>query len=77
MQDADPDLLTIPETAKYMGSSRQHVYNLINAGELEFVNVAVRKTGRTKKRIHKAAIDAFNASRAKRHPRRRARATAA
>lgn len=75
-RDGAADLLTIPEAAKCLGSSRQHVYNLINSGELEFVNVAVRKTGRTKKRIHKDAIAALYTARTKRHPRRRNRLAA-
>lgn len=75
-RDGAADLLTIPEAADFMGVSRSHVYNLIWAGELEFVNVAVRKTGRTKKRIHRDAIAAFNATRTKRNPRRRTLHTA-
>lgn len=64
-------LLTIPETAERMGVSRSHVYNLIWAGELEFVNVALRKNGSTKKRISEAAILAYYAARTKRNPRQR------
>lgn len=69
-------LLTIPEVAEYMGSSRQHVYNLINAGELEFINIATRKNGKTKMRVAMSAINACSASRTKRHPRRRIAAAA-
>lgn len=69
----DP-LLTIPQTAEYMGSSRQHVYNLINNGELPFVNIAARKTGKTKKRVPMSAINALTEARTKRYPRRRAAA---
>lgn len=70
-RDAAAELLTIPEAAAYMKVSRSHVYNLIWAGELEFVNVALRKNGPTKKRIRKSAIEDMYASRTKRHPRRR------
>lgn len=67
-------LLTIPETAERMGVSRSHVYNLIWSGELEFVNAAKSKTGRTKMRVREAAIEKFEDSRTKRHPRRGPRA---
>lgn len=70
-------LLTIPQAAKRMNSSRSHIYNLIWAGELEFVNIAAKKTGKTKMRISESAIEDYFAGRTKRHPRRRARATAA
>lgn len=70
-------LLTIPQAAERMGSSRSHVYNLIWAGELEFVNVAVKKTGKTKMRVSEDAIADYFSVRSKRHPRRRSRATAA
>lgn len=69
-------LLTIPQAAKRMGVSRSHVYNLIWAGELEFVNAAVKKTGKTKMRISEDAITAFDDARTKRHPRRRNRLAA-
>jgi len=70
-RNAAVKLLTIPEAAERMGVSRSHVYNLIGAGELEFVNVALRKNGPTKKRVTEAAIEALCESRTKRHPRRR------
>lgn len=69
-------LLTIPQAAKRMGVSRSHVYNLIWAGELEYVNVALRKNGPTKKRISEDAIAAWSASRTRRNPRRRLSAAA-
>lgn len=71
MQDDNTEVLTIPEAAAYMKVSRSHVYNLIWAGELEFVNVALRKNGPTKKRIRKSAIKDYYTARTKRHPRRR------
>lgn len=64
-------LLTIPQTAERMGISRAHVYNLVNSGELEYTNVALRKNGPTKKRISEGAIEAFNTSRTRRSPRLR------
>lgn len=70
-QQLPGELLTVPEAAAFMKVSRSHVYNLIWAGELEFVNVALRKNGPTKKRISEAGIAAYCASRTKRHPRRR------
>lgn len=70
-------LLTIPQAAQRMGVSRNHVYNLMNAGELEFINMAVRKNGPTKKRISEDAIKAFYAARSGRSPRRRTRRVAA
>lgn len=67
-------LLTIPQTAERMELSRSHVYNLIWAGELEYVNAAVKKSGRTKMRIPESAIEKFYGSRTKRNPRRRSAA---
>lgn len=67
-------LLTIPETAERMGVSRSHVYNLIWSGELKFVNIAKRKTGRTKMRVSEDAIAELEMSRTKQYPRRGPRA---
>ena len=63
--------LTIPQTAERMELSRSHVYNLIWAGELKFVNAAVKKTGRTKMRVPESAIEEFYGTRIQRNPRRR------
>jgi excisionase family DNA binding protein len=71
---AAAEVYTIPEAAARMKVSRSHIYNLIWAGELEFVNVALRKNGPTKKRISESAIADYYAARTKRHPRRRLRA---
>ena len=68
------DLLTIPDAAEAIGSSRQHVYDLINSGELPYVNVATRKAGKTKKRIARTALAEFCDARTGRAPRRRSRA---
>lgn len=70
-------LLTIPQAAERMSSSRSHVYNLIWAGELEFVNIAAKKTGKTKMRISEDAIADYYSGRTKRHPRRRLTARSA
>lgn len=67
-------LLTIPETAERMGVSRSHVYNLIWSGELEFVNAAKNKNGRTKMRVRESAIEKFETDRTKKHPKRGPRA---
>lgn len=67
-------LLTIPQTAERMGVSRSHVYNLIWSGELEFVNTAKSKNGRTKMRVRESAIEKFETDRTKRHPKRGPRA---
>ena len=69
-------LLTIPQAAERMNLSRSHIYNLIWAGELEFVNAAVKKTGKTKMRISEDAIADYFAGRTKRHPRRRVKSGA-
>jgi excisionase family DNA binding protein len=69
------DLLTIPEAAEAIGSSRQHVYDLINSGELPYVNTATRKAGKTKKRIARTALAEFYDARTGRAPRRRTRAS--
>lgn len=71
------ELLTIPEAAERLKCSRTHVYNLINSGELEYVNNAKRRAGKTLKRISSTAIEDYVAVRSKRAPRRGPRSSAA
>lgn len=66
-------LYTFPEVAEWLGSSRQHVYDLVNSGELPYVNVATRRAGRTKKRIREDALEAFMDRRTAKAPLRRGR----
>lgn len=68
-------LLTIPQAAEWMDCSRQHVYNLIHAGELEYVDIAKRKAGKTKMRVPESALGGFAASRTQRVPHSRTRAS--
>jgi excisionase family DNA binding protein len=49
-------LLTVPETAKYLGVGRKMVYQLIERGEI----TAVRVGGST--RIERKSLDEFRAS---------------
>lgn len=67
-------LYTFPEVAEWLGSSRQHVYDLVNSGELPYVNIATRRAGRTKKRIREDALEAFAERRTHKAPLRRSRA---
>lgn len=51
-----PQLLTIPETAKRLRCSDNHVYRLIATGALRAVDVAVPGSGRPKSRIREADL---------------------
>lgn len=63
MAKPEPNLNTIPETAKKLRVSRETVYQLINRGDLESCDIAPTGSRRPKTRVSDGAIEAFIAAR--------------
>lgn len=57
---APPLNVTIPEAARMLGCSRDHIYTLMNGGELPFVQLG---TTRSMKRIRYADLVKLNKTR--------------
>ena len=62
MTAADP-LYSIPRAATYLDCSENHVYRLIADGELDVVDIAPRRSRRSKSRVPQSQLDALIKSR--------------
>ena len=62
MSAPDP-LLSIPNAAKYLDCSKNTVYRLIADGELDVVDIAPRRSRRSKSRVPQSQLDALIKSR--------------
>jgi len=58
-QATDDDLLTTRQAAARLGISRRHLYNLINAGEIETIRIPSRNGNEGEHRIELAEIERF------------------